>query len=255
MRYAIVSDSHANLVALEAVVRDLEGRAVDEVLLAGDLAQGGPDPAGVLDFVAARGWAAVLGNADEILLTVAGGLPRAHDEPPAVWERAEWTVERLGPDRIEMLRGLPVAIRRPLPGAGDLVVVHATPWSVWDVVLPDAPEADAGRMLREAGASVLAYGHIHTAYQRRVGSGLLLSAGAVSMSNDADPRPAYTVLAVTGSDVTVTVHRVEVAPEAQAAPMRAAGQTPPEALRAGGPWPVRSTAGQPVAFTLGGPAA
>jgi len=255
MRYAIVSDSHANLVALEAVVRDLEGRAVDEVLLAGDLAQGGPDPAGVLDLVAARGWAAVLGNADEILLTVAGGLPRGHDEPPAVWERAEWTVERLGPDRVERLRALPVAIRRPLPGIGDLVVVHATPWSVWDVVRPDAPEADAGRMLREAGASVLAYGHIHTAYQRRVGSGLLLSAGAVSMSNDADPRPAYTVLEVTGSEVTVTVHRVEVAPEAQAAAMRAAGQTPPDALRAGGPWPVRSTAGEPVTFTPGGPAA
>lgn len=252
MKYAIVSDSHANLVALEAVVQDVERRGVDEVILAGDLVQGGPDPAGVLDLVVGRGWPAVLGNADELLLTVAGGLPREHDEPPAVWERAEWTVERLGPGRLDALRALPVAIRRPLPAIGDLVVVHATPWSVWDAVLPDAAEADAGRMLREAGASVVAYGHIHTAYQRRTAAGLLLSAGAVSLSNDRDPRPAYTVLDVADGVVTATVHRVDLAPEAQAAAMRAVGQTPPDALSAGGPWPVRSTPDQPVRFRLDG---
>jgi predicted phosphodiesterase len=252
MRYAIISDPHANLVALEAVVRDVERREVDEVIVAGDLVQGGPDPSGVLDLLVGRGWPAVLGNADELLLTVADGQPRLHDEPPAVWDRAAWTVERLGADRLDVLRALPVAIRRPLPGIGDLVVVHATPWSVWDVVLPDALEADADRMLREAGAAVVAYGHIHTAYQRRTTAGLLLSVGAVSLSNDRDRRSAYTVLTVVDGGVTATVHRVDVSPEAQVAAMREVGQTPPDNLSAGGPWPVRAAADQPVNFRPGG---
>jgi predicted phosphodiesterase len=248
MRYAIISDSHANLVALKAVVEDVELRGVDEVIVAGDLVQGGPDPSGVLDLLVDRGWPAVLGNADELLLTVADGLPRLHDEPPAVWKRAEWTVDQLGPDRLDVLRALPIAIRRPLPAIGDLVVVHATPWSVWDVVAPDAPEADADRMLHESGASVVAYGHIHNAYQRRTVSGLLLSVGAVSLSNDRDPRPAYTVLTVADGTVTAMVHRVDVSPDEQAAAMLQVGQTPPDSLHTGGPWAVRAAADQPVQF-------
>jgi predicted phosphodiesterase len=252
MRYAIISDPHANLVALKAVVQDVERREVDEVIVAGDLVQGGPNPGAVLDLLVDRGWPAVLGNADEILLTVADGLPRLHDEPAAVWERAEWTVARLGTDRLDVLRALPIAIRRPLSAIGDLVVVHATPWSVWDVMAPDAPETDADRMLREAGASVVAYGHIHSAYQRRTASGLLLSVGAVSLSNDRDRRPAYTVLAVEDGSVTATVHRVNVSPEEQAAPMLQVGQTPPDSLRTGGPWPIRAAADQPVRVRLDG---
>jgi hypothetical protein len=121
--------------------------------------------------------------------------------------------------------------------------VHATPWSVEDVVLPDAPEATARRMLAEAGASVLAYGHIHHAYQRRLPEGLLASVGAVSLSNDRDPRPAYSVFDL-GAEVRVEVRRVAYDAAAEVAALEASGYPtrPGRAaqLLSGGAWPVRA---------------
>lgn len=64
------------------------------------------------------------------------------------------------------LRGLSTSHRCPLPERRVLALVHATPWSIVEVVRPDAPEGIARRMLSEGQADVLAYGHIHCAYQR-----------------------------------------------------------------------------------------
>ena len=46
--------------------------------------------------------------------------------------------------------------------SGQSCWVHATPWSTEDVVLPDADLVIAERMVREARAGLLVYGHIHT---------------------------------------------------------------------------------------------
>src|SRR5439155_13736699 len=64
---AIVSDIHGNMTALEAVVRDIERRAVDRVLQGGDLALAGCQPAEVIDCVRELGWEGIVGNTDELL--------------------------------------------------------------------------------------------------------------------------------------------------------------------------------------------
>lgn len=208
-RIAILSDPHGDLVALEAVIADLETvEPVDEVLIAGDIAQGGPQPAEVVDLIRDREWPAVLGNSDELLIRTYDGRQET-GLPSAVAERARWSVARLGEERIAYLRSLPFSLRRD-----HALLVHATPWSTEDVVLPDADEATAERMIREAGTRVVMYGHIHTAYQRRVGDSVLLSVGAINGSNDVDPRPAYTIVTLDGA-VTVEVRRVEVSHKSQ----------------------------------------
>lgn len=67
MRFAVISDIHGNLTALEAVISDLSQRGVDRVLHGGDLALMGPRPAQVVDRIAELGWAGVVGNTDELL--------------------------------------------------------------------------------------------------------------------------------------------------------------------------------------------
>src|SRR5437870_4299885 len=67
MRVAVVSDIHGNLVALEAVARDLERLSPDLVIHGGDLALIGPRPRESVDFIRAAGWQGVLGNTDHVL--------------------------------------------------------------------------------------------------------------------------------------------------------------------------------------------
>lgn len=240
MWIAVLSDIHGNLAALLAVLRDLDQQRVDEILIGGDLAEGGRQPAEVLDLLMERKWPAVRGNADVLLLDAADGKVDANHP---FFATAAWALERLGPHHLRYLRALPVAIRRAIPGARELLLVHATPWSVEEVVPPDAPEQVARRMLTEAHAEVVVYGHIHSAYQRRVDGRLLISAGGVSGSNDQDPRPAYSILS-TGQEIAVEVRRVTYDVDKELAAIDQAG-LPLSAglrrwLRSGGPWPVCS---------------
>ncbi len=209
MRLALISDPHGDLVALLAVISDIERQTgLDEVLVGGDIAQGGPQPAEVVDEIQRRGWQCVRGNSDDFLVQTADGSLPTSGLPEALTTGGIWSCGRLGSGRIEYLRSLPIAIRRNVSGIGRLVLVHATPWSNEDVVLPDAESEIAQRMVNESEARVLAYGHIHTPYQRRVGDSVLLSVGAIAGSNDTDPRPAYTILDL-GSTVAVEVRRVD----------------------------------------------
>lgn len=247
VRLAIVSDSHGDLVALRAVIADLEAQdGIDEIVLAGDLAQGGPQPVEVIDEIRSLGWRSARGNSDDFLVRIADGAPHDEREPAELISRGEWSVDRLGSERIEWLRALPFSVALP---DGPIVVVHSTPWSNEEVVLPDAPEAVAARVVEAAGARLVASGHIHTAYQRRVGDAVLLSVGAVSGSNDGDPRPAYTIVDV-GEAITVQVRRVECPEAERLAAYERAGIVLTEAQRsrlsAPGPFPVRSRPGETI---------
>jgi predicted phosphodiesterase len=56
MRIAVVSDIHANLTALEAVIADLQKAGADLVVQGGDLIVGGPRPAKVIDRLRELNW-------------------------------------------------------------------------------------------------------------------------------------------------------------------------------------------------------
>src|SRR4051812_38596859 len=127
LRLAIVSDPHGTLTALRAILTDLRAQSVDEVLLGGDLVQGGRQPVETLDLIAELGWPAVLGNADVAVLDLADGRPLSAVEgaDEALVRGLRWTAEHLRPDQLASLRALPRQLRRPIAG-GDFVLVHAT---------------------------------------------------------------------------------------------------------------------------------
>lgn len=257
-RIAIVSDPHGDLVAFQKVLADLDAQEpIDEVLVGGDLAQGGAQPAEVLDLIRERGWPAVRGNSDDLLVRLAdGSTPEealrtaevTHEAlPDSVASHALWSVDRLGAERIAYLRALPLAIVRGPFDFGAVVLVHATPWSTEDVVLPDADEEVARRMVGEAGARLLLYGHIHTQSIRRVGDAALMSVGAITGSNDADPRPAYAIVDL-GETVSVEPRRVDWPLDERRAAYAAAGVDRRFVRDAAGPLPVRCRPG--VAVTV-----
>lgn len=64
MKYAVISDVHANLVALEAVLADADAVGVDRVVCLGDVVGYGPSPAATLELVRSRAAAVILGNHD-----------------------------------------------------------------------------------------------------------------------------------------------------------------------------------------------
>lgn len=203
MRVAVISDSHGNLPALEAVLKDIEREGVDHIIMAGDIAFGAPWPGECIDVLRDRAIPAVRGNTDEFLAELGSKGKFEADVPdpslrhldnPALAERYAWCVARLTTDQVEYLAALPLRFVLPAPDGAALVIVHATPWSAHPVVPVDAPLDLLQRVLEEAGGAAVTYGHIHRQKEWRIDGRLVVAVGSVGLPFDGDQRAAYAIL-------------------------------------------------------------
>lgn len=180
MRIAVVSDIHANLTALEAVIADLRRTGADLVVHGGDLMSGGPRPAEVVDRIRDLNWPGVYGNTDEMLW-----MPHR-------------VSETLHDPRLHRIRDL--LLTRTIPqmprqwSADGLSVVHAVPDDAWPTVPPGASDEELERVYGVLGSSHVVYGHSHYPFVRRVSGFTVTNSGAVGLSFDGDCRASYALL-------------------------------------------------------------
>lgn len=185
MRVAVISDIHGFSIALDHVLADIGAETdIDWIVAAGDLAEGGPDPAGVVDRLRAAGIRSVQGNTDRDL---ASGV---RNSTPARWVSRE-----LGKDRLAWLGGLPFEMRFTPPGATgsseDLLVVHANPVDMDRHLDPSFSEREVRELLGDTSAGVIAFGHLHIAYERQVDDIRLIDVSAVGNPKDEDLRSKW----------------------------------------------------------------
>jgi len=194
-RIAIVSDIHGNRTAFEAVLADLRQTSPDLILHGGDLADGGAGPVEIVDQIRDLGWQGVAGNTDEMLFKPASLREFAKQSPQlealfaAIEEMAVWTRAALGEERLAWLRGLP-----RMQTHGPMVLVHASPESLWRAPAHTASDAELEAVYAPLGRPIAVYGHIHRAYIRRVSAMSVANTGSAGLSYDGDRRAAYLLL-------------------------------------------------------------
>src|SRR5262249_49973031 len=151
----------------------------------GDAVQGGAEPAQTLDRLAALGCETVLGNADAFLLEVRS------DDPEPVTERLlevrEWTLSQLSSPHVEQIRSFKPVVRRDLDGVS-LLLFHGSPHSYDDVLLPELG-GEALEPFLGHDAALLAGGHTHLQWTRKLGDALYVNPGSVGVSYDRHPDP------------------------------------------------------------------
>ena len=227
MRIAVLSDIHANLPALDAVLADVG--SVDGIWHLGDVVGYGPDPDGVVGRLREVGAVGVRGNHDAAAI---GGSEIDWFNPDA--RRAmEWTRTVIGPETVDWLRGQPE--RRSAEGYG---LVHGSPREpLWEYVTSPAVARDNLDVLRER---IGLHGHTHIPVAfideggrvdrvspgngtklRLEGRRALINPGSVGQSRDGDPRSSYLVLDPAAA--SITWHRVPYDVEAVQAAMREVG--------------------------------
>ena len=151
MRYAIVSDVHANLEALEAVLADARARGVDDMVCLGDFVGYGASPNECVGRLRPRIEAAVLGNHDQAVFDPAW-LESFNPEAAAA---AEWTAATLERGHLDYLRALPFSV--PWRGAR---LVHGSPADppAWNYVFTPA---EAMHEMAACPEPVCFVGHSH----------------------------------------------------------------------------------------------
>ena len=247
MRYALISDIHANLPALEAVIADIATRSdIAATYHLGDLVGYAPWPNETVKRIQDAKIAGVAGNYDSTV-----GLDYKHCgckyEDPKQAELAhlsfEWTRQHVAADVKQMLASLPFRLDlRPLGGHGSgrsVVLVHGAPTLNTLYLTEDRPDTFFVRMAEIAGAKagdVLCFGHTHLPWHRSIEGVHFVNTGSVGRPKDGDWRAGYVVLDVDKSAVQVEFIRVAYDVDATVRAIRASDLPDDFAdyLRAGG---------------------
>jgi putative phosphoesterase len=210
MRIAVLSDVHANLTALDAVIGDIRTQAPDLVVFGGDLVGMGSRPAEVIDRVRDLGWPAIQGNTDEALWNDAqveaffSALPQLHGVHVMAKRANAWTRDRIGDSRLAWLRALPLAW-----SDGRITVVHASPGDAWRSPTREASDDEMLAAYGQLGTRTVVYGHIHFSFVRQLTSLTVVNSGSVSLSFDGDRRAAYAIIDERGAAIRRVEYDVE----------------------------------------------
>ena len=218
MRLAIISDIHANLPALEAVLAEIDRGDTGETWCLGDVVGYGAQPNECTKLVQERTTVCLAGNHD---LGVLGAID-VESFSPAAAEAALWTRDALEPDARDWLATL-----EPADESRDVALYHASPRDhIWEYVL--WPE-QAGECLETQAKRVSLIGHSHVAlcfhaaengtaaaYGAQASNGTtlelatdrwLINPGSVGQPRDGDPRAAWLELDI--DSWIATYHRVD----------------------------------------------
>jgi predicted phosphodiesterase len=177
---AVLSDIHANLPALNAVLAEADVAAADAVVLLGDIALG-PMPAETLDVLAGLGERAVWvhGNCErEMVTTFDGG-----DVPGPNGVQAAASAALIGRPHRDRLDGLPLTVTLDVEGLGRTLFCHASPRRDEEMLLVDSPPDhwEAAFSGLEPGIGVVVCGHTHMQFDRLAAGRRVINPGSVGM--------------------------------------------------------------------------
>ena len=177
-RIGVIADVHGNLVALEAVLAELEREELDGLVCLGDVAVG-PQPAEALARVRALGCPVVKGNWDEWFCE---GIPPADDEiGRKLVEIGEWWAAQLSAEDIAAMRSFAPTVELDLGGGETALCFHGSPSSNTEGLYSETPEETLAQFLSDARALVMLCGHTHIQMLRRFEGCLVVNPGSVGL--------------------------------------------------------------------------
>ena len=218
---ALISDIHGNLIALDAVLKDIQARGgVDQLWVLGDLVAVGPRPVAVLERLAALPNCHFLrGNTDRYVVTGERPFPSQNDvlqnsdllpRYAEVMGNFSWTQGAVTQSGwYAFLADLPLERRMNLPDGTRLLGVHASPgMDDGEGIAPIHSDQQLRDKLQNCNADLLCVGHTHYPFQRRVDGIHIVNLGSVSNPTHPSLQASYVILSANQSGYQLEHHYV-----------------------------------------------
>ena len=202
MKTLIISDIHANITALDAVLNAAE--SFDSVWVLGDLVGYGPDPNECVDRIKTLpNVVCLMGNHDAATL----GRLDIHSFNPAAQISVQWTQRKITPENIAYLQGLPESVQ-----LDDITLAHGSPREpIWEYLL-DTRNATENFDYFQTPYCFVGHTHLPLSFSLHDGDTYatldvmkaevetflvpraIINPGSVGQPRDRDPRASYMLL-------------------------------------------------------------
>jgi putative phosphoesterase len=196
-RVAAIYDVHGNLLALEAVLVDLQSVNPDLIVVGGDVAAG-PMPAGVLERLVALGDSIcfVRGNADREVLAAYSDGPHADatDAADPAERTAVFAASKIDRAHRDLLASFAEHLVVEVEGVGQVLFCHGSPRSDEEIVTAATTEGRLREILAGVDQDLVVCGHTHAQFDRCVGAKRVVNAGSVGMPYQGKPVGAFWLL-------------------------------------------------------------
>ena len=168
MKLAILADIHGNLPALDAVLGELAQHEPDYVIVDGDLINGVPFSAEVIERVRASDWVVIRGNHEFYLLDQGTARAAPGSDDPERWGQLHWLAAQVSPAQIAYLGMLPDDRTLYLPGAQPLRITHGLPGRNKVGLYRSQPDEKIAAELSDVREQTFITAHTHVQIDRHI---------------------------------------------------------------------------------------
>lgn len=224
MRIALFSDIHANLPALEACLKSIEEQRPDAIYCLGDLVGYNIWANEVINEIRKRGIPTIAGNYDQgigLMSDECGCAYKTEGEKDMGKISIGFTNSIVTPDERRYLRTLPAHIRVDFQLNNDklnLLLVHGSPRKINEYLFEDRDEKSLLRIMEQADADIMCFGHTHKPYYRLLPTEPqenaryrhAINIGSVGKPKDNNPRGCYVILTINQDSIITKKDAVEV---------------------------------------------
>ncbi|QBQ40958.1 metallophosphoesterase [Sphingobacterium psychroaquaticum] len=217
IQLAIISDIHGNLLALEAVLKDISDRSIDQIYCLGDLVDFAPWGNEVIDRIRAHRIPCLLGNHDERIAYDLPIIPLAHHDAIETANREiaiNWSKQSIRADNKQWLAALPYNITLTYKSGSsikNILLVHATLESNDAYMYRDDSKNELIAVLKERSVDTLVMGHTHQSYIQEQSDILFVNSGSVGRSREDDRKATYTILQITETGIDAEIVKLNYA--------------------------------------------
>lgn len=174
MKFAFISDIHANVQALSATLEHIKQQDIDKLFVLGDVATLGPNPKEVIELLAEQQAIFIRGNHDDLLINLASRNDL--DNVPLTYQ---WTKKQLSQEHIEILKAYQKSFSIKLQNDNTMLVFHAAPWDNEASLRDIASCPKLQDKLKKYKEQFYVGGHDHQQYHLRLHKKTIVNVGSV----------------------------------------------------------------------------
>ncbi len=197
MRIAVLSDIHANVQALEAVMNDIVNQQCEHVFCLGDLALAGPQPKEVMDYVMHQqgAWTIIQGNTDKMIAQYGPEVVEFLEaQYPVMANAIADDITLLDDSHRAFLEGLPPQLSLDVEGCS-VLLVHGSPRANNEDILPEMPLEEVEEIISGTKEKLILCGHTHIpcGYQTNTNQ-TVVNVGSVGRPMTEQPKACYAII-------------------------------------------------------------